>query len=541
MSSVFRNASSRLDYPEANSVTRTILDGLNGWTLVLSAIIVLLAAEQWRYRNRKGTAAGPAWTIPIMGAFLDSMHPTFEGYYRFVLPWHKKPIVAFSLTREIRKWESGALSVVSVFHKFVVIASTKDLSRKILNSPMYVQPCVVDAGKKILMATNWVFLDGKAHVEYRKGLNVLFTRKSLAMYIPEQMKVYERYFQDFLGKSSDGPIPYMHHFRDLNVAVSCRTFFGYWIKDSQIKQISEDYWYITAAMELVNFPLALPYTKVWYGIRARKTVIKAFIEASAESRKAMEAGQEPNCMVDSWIKAMLDAKKFAASGQDKSAAPASVLIRDFSDDEIAQTMLSFLFASQDATSSAMSWMFQLLTDNPEVFDKVRAEQLSVRGGDPEKEVDMDMADQMIYTKAMVKETLRLRPPVLMVPYQAKKDFPISPDYTVPKGAMVIPTFWHALHDEKAYPRPEEWCPDRWITGTADQSPQNWLVFGVGPHHCLGQNYAILHLTLAAGLACLKYDIKHHTTRTSENIKIFATIFPEDDVILEWSKSQYNRD
>lgn len=439
------------------------------------------------------------------------------------------------------KWESGALSVVSVFHKFVVIASTKDLSRKILNSPGFVEPCVVDAGKKILMPSNWVFLDGKAHVEYRKGLNLLFTRKSLATYIPEMMKLYDRYCESFLELSKSGPVPYMSHFRDFNVGVSCRTFFGYWIKDSQIQQISKDYWYITAAMELVNFPLVLPYTKVWYGIQARKVVIKAFEQATAESRKAMEAGGEPDCMVDSWIKAMIDAKKFAQSGGEKSEISAPVLIRDFSDSEIAQTMLSFLFASQDATSSAMCWMFQLLCDNPDVAEKVRQEQLSVRGGDVEKEVDMDMADKMVYTRAMVKETLRLRPPVLMVPYAAKKDFPVSPEYTVPKGSMVIPTFWHSLHDEKAYPKPDEWSPERWITGIANEHPQNFLVFGTGPHYCLGQNYAQLHLALAAGVACMKYDITHYTTDKSEKIKIFATIFPEDDVILSWKKSIHNKE
>lgn len=422
-----------------------------------------------------------------------------------------------------------------------MIASTKDLSRKILNSPTFVQPCVVDAGKKILMATNWVFLDGKAHVEYRKGLNVLFTRKSLATYIPEQMKVYDTYFKACLAKSEEGPVPYMHIFRDLNTAVSCRTFFGYWIEDSQIKQISDDYWYITAAMELVNFPIALPYTKVWYGIQARKTVMKAFEAASAKSRKAMLAGAEPVCMVDAWIKAMLDAQKFSKSGADKADMTAPVLIRDFSDSEIAQTMLSFLFASQDATSSAMCWMFQLLCDNPDIYAKVRAEQLEVRGGNPDAEVDMDMAEKMVFSKAMVKETLRLRPPVLMVPYEAKKAFPVSPEYTVPKGAMVIPTFWHSLHDEVAYPKPDEWTPERWISGSADQYPQNFLVFGTGPHHCLGQNYAVLHLMLAAGVACMKYDITHHKTDKSENIKIFATIFPEDDVVLDWKKSEYNRD
>ncbi|ORY74124.1 cytochrome P450 [Protomyces lactucae-debilis] len=504
--------------PSGGIVSR-LLDGINGWTLILSAVAVILVAEQVRYRNRKQGIAGPAFTIPIMGAFLDSMHPTFEGYFS--------------------KWESGALSCVSVFHKFVVIASTKDLSRKILNSPMYVQPCVVDAAKKILMKTNWVFLDGKPHVEYRKGLNTLFTRKSLALYIPEQMAVYERYFAEFLKLSEMEPVAFMPHFRDLNVAVSCRTFFGYWIKDSQIKQISEDYWYITAAMELVNFPLALPYTKVWYGIRARKTVIAAFEEASASSRKAMLAGEKPTCMVDQWIVSMIEAQKFAKSGGDKADMPASVLIRDFSDNEIAQTMLSFLFASQDATSSAMSWLFHLLADNPDIYGRIRQEQLDVRGGDPSKAVDMEMYDQMTLTKAAVRETLRLRPPVLMVPYQAKKDWNVTPEYKVPKGAMVIPTFWHALHDEQAFPDPHAWVPERWISGTANASPQNWLVFGVGPHHCLGQAYAMEHLALAAGLACLKFDLTHHKTEVSENIKIFATIFPEDDVVLSWRKSEHH--
>lgn len=84
MAELFRNATSRPQNPNAISLVQTLLDGISGWTLILAAVVVILAAEQWRYRNRKGTAAGPAWTIPIMGAFLDSMHPTFEGYLRCV-------------------------------------------------------------------------------------------------------------------------------------------------------------------------------------------------------------------------------------------------------------------------------------------------------------------------------------------------------------------------------------------------------------------------------------------------------------------------
>ncbi|BFZ61456.1 RNA polymerase C-22 sterol desaturase [Saitoella coloradoensis] len=494
---------------------REFVKGMSWWTVAATSLAILLVAEQIRYLNRKQGIAGRAWTIPIVGEFLGSMHPTFEGY--------------------LAKWESGPLSCVSVFHKFVVIASTQELARKILNAPAYVQPCVVDAGKKILKHTNWVFLDGKAHVEYRKGLNNLFTRKALGVYLPAQEQVYDEYFKEFLAMSKEKHVPYMNIFREINVAVSCRTFCGDYITSEAIKAISDDYWRITAAMELVNFPLVLPYTKIWYGVQARNRVLAEFEASSAKSRARMQAGEEPNCMMDAWIKEMIEAKAFQEKGDANSAGHAPILIREFSDSEIAQTFLSFLFASQDATSSAMCWLFQYLADRPEILVKVREEQLAVRDGDRNKRMDIDMVEKMTYTRAVVKETLRLRPPVLMVPYAAKKDYPITPEYIVPKGSMIIPTFWHALHDEEAYPEPNHWNPERWTEGQAESFPRNWLVFGTGPHVCLGQQYAVMHLMATIGKASMFLDWDHLRTPTSDDIRIFATTFPMDDLLLKFSE------
>ena len=120
--------------------------------------------------------------------------------------------------------------------------------------------------------------------------------------------------------------------------------------------------------------------------------------------------------MDAWIREMLDAKEYVAlpeSDKVKSDAPAPVLIRDFSDSEIAQTFLSFLFASQDATSSAITWLFQYVADHPEMLAKVREEQLAVRNGDRNVKLTLDIAERMDYTRWCVKETLRMRPPVLM--------------------------------------------------------------------------------------------------------------------------------
>ncbi|KAJ6130021.1 Cytochrome 61 [Penicillium capsulatum] len=499
-------------------IVASVLDGLTVWKLLLTLFVGAVLYDQFKYHYYKGSIVGPAYKIPFMGPFLQSVNPKFHEYKA--------------------KWDSGELSCVSVFHKFVVIASTRDVSRKIFNSPGYVKPCVVDAAHKLLGKTNWVFLDGKEHVEFRKGLNGLFTRQALSCYLPRLEEVFDQFFQRFLEKSAatqNTPTPWMPDFRELMTAMSCRTFVGYYMSDDTVQKIADDYYLITAALELVNFPIILPYTKTWYGKKAADMVMEEFAKCSAKSRARMAAGGEVSCIMDAWVKAQQDSAKYRekiAKGiqVDSSEKPPQVL-RDFTDFEIAQTIFTFLFASQDATSAASTWLFQLMADRPEVLDKVREENLKARGGDRSVPISMELLEGLTYTRAVVKETLRYRPPVIMVPYLVKKDFPITENITVSKGSMIIPSVWPATHDEEAYPNADSFDPERWITGDAEQQSKNWLVFGTGPHYCLGQTYAQLALMAMIGKASMEMDWEHTPTPKSEDIKVFATIFPQDDCLL----------
>jgi sterol 22-desaturase len=94
----------------------------------------------------------------------------------------------------------------------------------------------------------------------------------------------------------------------------------------------------------------------------------------------------------------------------------------------------------------------------------------------------------------------------------------------------VPSLYPALHDPEAYPNPDSYDPDRWITGDAEKQVKNWLVFGTGPHYCLGQTYAILNLMAMIGMASMFLDWEHQVTEKSEDIKVFATIFPMVGVV-----------
>ena len=478
--------------------------------LIITTIVLGLSYDQIMYQIRKGNIAGPRLKVwPIIGPFLESLDPKFEEYKA--------------------KWDSGPLSCVSIFHKFVVIASTRDLARKILGSPKYVKPCVVDVAIKILRPTNWVFLDGKAHSDYRKSLNGLFSQKALELYIPVQEKYMDLYLEKFV--TMDGPTEFFPQFRELLCALSLRTFCGDYITEEQISLITDNYFRITAALELVNFPIIIPYTKTWYGKKIADETMKIFESCAGMSKKHInEDNGKPGCVMDEWIYLMKDAREKHSDDPESK-----LLIREFSNREISEVIFTFLFASQDASSSLACWLFQVVADRPDIVAKIREEQLRVRDQDPSKPLNLEMINAMTYTNNVVKESLRYRPPVLMVPYVVKKSFPVTDTYTAPKGSMIIPTLYPALHDPEVYEDPDSFIPERWENATGDMYKRNWLVFGTGPHICLGKTYVLMLFTSMLGKFVMNSDIIHYPTPLSEEIKVFATIFPKDDLILEWKR------
>ena len=267
-----------------------------------------------------------------------------------------------------------------------------------------------------------VFLTGKQHVEYRRGLNILFTRKALGylnsiylrdnadpsivrycrLYLGIQDAIARKHFAKWLAaaEKDSAAQPIMQTARYLNMDTSLHVFCGDHIPDHAAKEINDQYWAITKALELVNFPLAIPGTKVYRAIQARKVAMYWLESAAHKSKIAMANGATPQCMLDEWVTLLND--------------PSYKGRRDFSDNEMAMVLFSFLFASQDAMSSGLIYGFQHLVDHPDVFAKVREEQERVREGDYAKPLTLEMLDQMPYLQAVVRESLRVKPPVLMV-------------------------------------------------------------------------------------------------------------------------------
>lgn len=476
----------------------------SSWLFTTATIVVsLLVLEQAVYRYKKKHLPGAKWTIPLIGKFFDSMYPSVENY--------------------CKQWSLGDLSAVSVFNIFIVMASSNKSSLKILNSPAYAEPCLVHSARKVLENDNWVFLTGKPHLDFRKGLNPLFQRKAVGTYISSQDVITRKHFKQWLedsAKANGAALPIMMKARHMNMDTSLKVFCGPHIPDEAAMVISDKYWAITRALELVNFPFAFPGTKVYNAIQARKVAMYWLEHAASESKKAMAKGGEPTCLLDEWVLLLAD--------------PTYKGRREFSDKDMARVVFSFLFASQDAMSSGLIYGFQHLADHPEILAKVREEQEQVRRGDYDKPLTLEMLEEMQYLQAVVKESLRTKPPVTMVPYKTTKAFPITDEYTVPANSMVIPSLYMSLQDPEIFPEPEKFNPDRWLDpdSVANQNPKYYMVWGSGVHRCIGHEYATQNIALVLATAAVMFDFEHEITPESYEIEMIATLFPKDGCRLK---------
>lgn len=109
------------------------------------------------------------------------------------------------------------------------------------------------------------------------------------------------------------------------------TFCGSHISPEGLAEINEKYWLITRALDLVNFPLAIPGTRVYGAIQARKAAMKHLQAAVRSSKTSMVRGDEPACLLDRWCQNLIEDKE----GVEK-----------FDDREMALVVLSFIFAAQ---------------------------------------------------------------------------------------------------------------------------------------------------------------------------------------------------
>jgi len=90
--------------------------------------------------------------------------------------------------------------------------------------------------------------------------------------------------------------------------------------------------------------------------------------------------------------------------------------------------------------------------------------------------------------------------------------------------MVIPSLYPSLHDPAVYEDPHLFLPERWLNpeSKANASPKNYIVFGAGPHRCIGVEYTNINIACVMGNAAALMNWEHLRTPDSDGVQMIAT-------------------
>lgn len=177
---------------------------------------------------------------------------------------------------------------------------------------------------------------------------------------------------------------------------------------------------------------------------------------------------------------------------------------------IKGVILDMFAAGTDTTMTSLEWAMTELLRHPNVMKKLQKEVREIAGEKPDI-IEEDDLKKMHYLKAVIKETLRLHPPIpLLVPRETAQDTDLM-GYNIANGTRVMVNVWAIGRDPELWDEPEEFLPERFLDSRIDFRGQDFelIPFGSGRRGCPGIPFAMTINELCLANLVHKFDWSLH--------------------------------
>jgi cytochrome P450 len=187
------------------------------------------------------------------------------------------------------------------------------------------------------------------------------------------------------------------------------------------------------------------------------------------------------------------------------------------DEQLRDEAMTLFLAGHETTAILLCWTWLFLMQTPVVEEKLHAELRTILDG---RLPTFDDLPKLRYAEQIIKESMRLYPPIWGVARQALGDFEAS-GYRIPAGSEVIMSQWVNHRDSKYFEEPQEFRPERWTEEFAKQLPKfAYFPFSAGPRNCIGSGFVMMESVLV--LATMAQRISLQRT-SSDPITLFPSI------------------
>lgn len=354
-------------------------------------------------------------------------------------------------------------------------------------------------------------MEGQDWKRARATFNPGFSAKNLQSLIPEFVSEIQPFKQRMLKASKTGEVVKLEKWTtSLAVDVIGRAVLGSSLNSQTSSSPVVDT--ILAQIPLLYNQLDLykalnpvRYIKIWIYRRRFRRLLEPYVNDAVE-------GYEDSATKSKTI------LRLALKEHMGGKASSSRIPPDFLEQSVPHFWM-FLFAGHDTTAITLAFAFYLLSRNPDKAVLVREEHDRVLGRDPAEAADRFSADptlvnQLPYTLAVFKETLRLWAPVAGgVRVTPPNHFIVHPETSerFPTHGFMINSNGSVMQRlERYWPRPNEFIPERWLVESTDPLYANraaYRPFEAGSRNCIGQELVSIEVRLVLALTVREFEIE----------------------------------
>ncbi|XP_063923982.1 cytochrome P450 4C1-like isoform X1 [Zophobas morio] len=191
-------------------------------------------------------------------------------------------------------------------------------------------------------------------------------------------------------------------------------------------------------------------------------------------------------------------------------------------DYVLEESQIMFFVGTETSAVVLSSTLLVLGMYPDVQKKIEEELISIFG-DSDRDPSLEDVNQMQYLERVIKETMRLLPPIPFVMRSVDENVHLGP-YVFPKDARVIIPIAMVHRRPEFWPNPEKFDPDRFLPEEAEKRPVcSYIPFSYGVRNCIGYKYGLLSMKIILSTFLRSYRIKSSNYKSIQDMDLFIHV------------------
>jgi len=392
----------------------------------------------------------------------------------------------------------------------------------LINNPDYIEKILIynhknfRKGKRLqtakrLLGEGLVTSEGEKHDGQRKIIHPLFLPKRIASY--GQIVVDKTSLM--CKEWEDGRIMDIHkEMMNVTLRIICKSIMNYEIDSEEASKFSSALEVSKKYFKRLQHPIGhiLDHFEILPEVHKSRESIKtldSIVYQLIEDRKEIIPNDEGkgsdrqiekeddllSRLIQAQLLSTIKSKVKQNNEFDKHQTNMISDLNPMTDQQIRDNVITMLIAGHETTSNAVTWTYYLISQHPEVEQKMFEEIDSVllKNMDGKKKIYRNPTVKDLpkfkYIEKIFRESMRIYPPVWSIGRLVEEDYLID-KYTIPKGSSILMSQYVMHHDSRYYDNPGEFNPDRWTDEFKRHLPRfSYFPFGGGIRGCIGESFA----------------------------------------------------